>query len=234
MPDLPQRIRNNLERVRQQIVAAAVAAGRDPAEVELVAVSKYVGVEETAALLAAGCRQVAESRPQQLWDKAAAPQLRDARWHLVGHLQRNKIRRTLPLVQLIHSVDSERLLQAIEHEAQLQQLRPALLLEVNCSGEKAKHGFDPAELAGVVERCGRLSAVRIEGLMTMAAQAGEKGVARRNFANLRELRDQVEENCPPSVSLASLSMGMSDDFEAAIMEGATLVRIGSRLWEGVV
>ncbi len=233
MSNTAQIIADNLARIHERIAAAAMSVGRSPRDVQLVAVSKYVGVAETAALLSAGCAILGESRPQQLWDKAASPELQGAHWHLVGHLQRNKVRRTLPVVDLIHSVDSLRLLGAINEIAAELNCPTRVLLEVNCSGDTAKHGLTPDELKSMLAELPRFDHVSVDGLMTMAALEGGEAVAERNFAALRELRDAVQADCPPGVDLAELSMGMSHDFEAAIREGATLVRVGSLLFEGL-
>lgn len=233
MPDRQQRIAENLDWVREQISAAAQAAGRAATDVTLVAVTKYVDTETTAALLSAGCRDLGESRPQSLWEKAVAPALDPARWHLVGHLQRNKVRRTLPLTTLIHSADSLRILAAIEQHAAETARTVDVLLEVNTSGDAAKHGFSAEQLPRLLETWVGYPHVRVCGLMTMAAREGGIDVARKNFAQLRELRDALIGQCPPDVSLAELSMGMSDDFAAAIAEGATIVRIGSALFAGL-
>ncbi len=207
--------------------------GRSPGDVQLVAVSKYVGNDATAALLAAGCSLLGESRPQQLWEKAEAPALATAKWHLIGHLQRNKVRRTLPLVDLIHSVDSWRLLETIDACAAEINRSVRVLLEVNCSGDSAKHGLTADDLRRILPELPRLEHVTVCGLMTMAALEGGDTVATRNFAALRRLRDDVQAECPTGVELRELSMGMSHDFVAAICEGATLVRIGSLLFEGL-
>jgi PLP dependent protein len=233
MTEPSQIIADNLAQVRDRIAEAANSGGRDASSVQLVGVSKYVGIKETAALLAAGCVSLGESRPQQMWDKAAAPELSTADWHLIGHLQRNKVRRTLPVVSLIHSVDSLRLLESIE-ECAIELARPAhVLLEVNCSGDTEKHGLDEDELRKLLVELPRFSHVVVRGLMTMAALEGGEAVARQNFASLRTLRDAVQSDCPSGVTLKELSMGMSHDFEAAIREGATLVRVGSLLFEGI-
>jgi len=226
-------IADNLRRVQQRIARAAAAAGRRADEITLVGVTKYVGVNEALELVEAGCTELAESRPQQLWSKAselASASGRAVRWHLVGHLQRNKLRRTLPLVSLIHSVDSERLLAAIDAEWQSLTATPSeaqppirVLLEVNTSGEAAKHGLAPEAVEPIVAAAPRFPHVEICGLMTMAALEGGLEVAARNFAMLRKLRDDLR--------LQELSTGMSGDFEVAIREGATIVRVGSALWE---
>jgi pyridoxal phosphate enzyme (YggS family) len=229
-------IADNLRQVQKRIAAAAESAGRDASEVTLVGVTKYVGVHEAAELAAAGCLDLGESRPQELWNKAgelasaSGRILPSIRWHLIGHLQRNKLRRTLPLVSLIHSVDSARLLAAIDTEWQsltAEANAPAppmrVLLEVNTSGEAAKHGLTPQELEPVLVAAREFPRVEICGLMTMAALEGGLDVAARNFASLRELADRYQ--------LKERSMGMSGDFEVAIREGATIVRVGSALWE---
>jgi len=234
MTDIDPLIANNLARVYQRIEQAQAAAGRGSEEVQLVAVTKYVNAKITAALLATGCRTCGESRPQRLWDKAAEPELAAAHWHMIGHLQRNKVRRTLPLVDLIHSVDSERLLRAIHHTATEQERQVRVLLEVNCSGDPTKQGHTAEELKALLPQLPHYSQVKVCGLMTMAAREGGLATAARNFAALRELRDQIALDCPPQVQLTELSMGMSHDFEVAIREGATLVRIGSLLFEGVI
>ena len=226
-------IADNIAQLRDEIAQAATDAGRKPGDVRLVAVSKYVDAATTALVLAAGCADLGESRPQQLWDKAADPALAGARWHLVGHLQRNKLRRTLALGALLHGVDSERLLTALEEEAAAQGITVRALLQVNCSGEAAKSGFAPEELSRALEFAATLAHVDIRGLMTMAAHDGNLVTARRNFAALRELRDREQACLPAGGSLAEPSMGMSDDFPAAIAEGATLVRVGSRLFQGL-
>jgi PLP dependent protein len=225
-------IAQNFHRVRERMARAAELAGRRLDDITLVGVTQYVGASEAAALAAAGCHDLGESRPQELWSKAAA--ISAVRWHLVGHLQRNKVRRTLPLVSLIHSVDSERLLAAID-EARVEagDSLPAVrvLLEVNTSGEPAKHGLAPEAVEPLVAAALRYEHVTICGLMTMAAREGGPVVAARNFASLRELRDRLQPQTPPGVRLNDLSMGMSDDYEVAIREGSTIVRVGSLLWE---
>ena len=233
-------IADNLRRVQERIAAGAESVGRRPDEIRLVAVTKYVGSRETAELVAAGCTDLGESRPQELWRKVAefeqdraSP---DIRWHLVGHLQTNKVRRTLPLVSLIHSVDSEKLLSVINDAsaAQGDTGQPVdVLLEVNTSGESAKHGLAPKQVEPILAGARQYPHVAIRGLMTMAAFDGGEAAAARDFASLRQLRDRLRPNTPDGVSLDELSMGMSGDFEVAIREGATIVRIGSLLWESI-
>lgn len=228
-----RRLSENLRCVRDTISAAAIRANRRPEDVRLVAVTKYVDHDVAAALVAAGCHDLGESRPQELWRKAEAIADQAIRWHLVGRLQRNKVRRTLPLVSLIHSVDSVRLLEAIDAEASSLGRPPAVLLEVNVAGEEAKQGFAPGELEPALDRAAALRHVAVRGLMTMAPLEGGTTVARTTFAALRELRDRLRPNCPPGITLDELSMGMSGDFAEAIAEGTTIVRVGSALFEGV-
>lgn len=227
-------IADNLRRVQERIAGAAATAGRSVDEITLVGVTKYVDSAKAMELAAAGCRDLGESRPQELWTKSgelASASGSSIRWHLIGRLQRNKIRRTLPLVHLIHSVDSERLLAAIDSEAESLLAPIRVLLEVNTSGESAKQGLSLAELEPLLAAADRFPHVAICGLMTMAALEGSPEVLARNFATLRELRVQLQPRVPASVQLNELSMGMSGDFEIAIREGATIVRIGSALWE---
>jgi PLP dependent protein len=233
MADAQQIIADNFARVKERIAAAAFAAGRDPVCVKLVAVTKYVDAATAALLVAAGCKSLGESRPQQLWEKAAAPELAGVQWHLVGRLQRNKVRRTLPLVELIHSVDSQRLLKEIDEQAAALSLRPRVLLEVKTSGEAEKQGFSGDDVRRLLPTLVQFTNIRVEGLMTMAALEGGEAVAHKNFASLQKLRDEIAGSAPANASFKELSMGMSGDFEAAIAEGATIVRIGSLLFEGV-
>ena len=228
-----QIIADNLARLRQRMAKAAESAGRGTDDVQLVAVTKYVGPAEVQALIAAGCHELGESRPQALWDKAETASSDSVHWHLIGHLQRNKVRRTLPLVELIHSVDSIRLLSAIDTEAGLLGATARVLLEVNVSGDSSKHGFAVDEIEPVLPQLPSFAHVEVRGLMAMAALAGGTDRARGDFAQLRRLRDRLQTSCPPGTELKELSMGMTRDFEQAIAEGATIVRVGSALFEGL-
>ena len=226
-------IAENVAQVRERIAAAAVRSGRSAEAVTLIAVSKYVDERAIGELIAAGCHDLGEARPQQLWEKGATFAGSDIRWHLIGHLQTNKVRRTLPVVALSHSIDSRKLLDAVNAEAALLGKLVDVLLEVNISGDAAKHGLQPEQVRPLIELAMNWPFVRIRGLMGMAALDGGVDAARRNFAALRRLRDELADKCPPEVSLAELSMGMSGDYEVAIEEGATMVRVGSALFEGL-
>ena len=232
MPDVSERIRDNLARVRQQMADAAARSGRAAEQVRLVAVTKSAGEVAIRALVQAGCHELGENRPQQLWQRAARLADLPIRWHMIGTLQKNKIRRTLPLIQMLQSADSPSLVEAVERIAAELSLRVPILLEVNVSGEASKHGLEPPAVGPLLEELARLEHVEVRGLMCMAGVEGGLERARRDFAALRGLRDRLRSACPDRVWLDALSMGMSGDFEVAIEEGATIVRIGSALFEG--
>jgi pyridoxal phosphate enzyme (YggS family) len=232
---LKEVLTERMRAVEERIHAACRCAGRSRAEVILVAVTKTISAEIAALLPQLGILDLGESRPQELWRKAAqlskvAP---PARWHQVGHLQRNKIEATLPLVHLIHSVDSVRLLNALDREATKQQRTAVVLLEVNVSREANKHGFSPQEIPGLAKPINDLKHVQVAGLMTMAALESDTQECRWTFAELRQLRDRCRPDFPPPHDLCQLSMGMTNDFEVAIEEGATLIRLGTVLFEGL-
>jgi hypothetical protein len=226
------RIRANLQQVAVRIERAALRSGRAAGDVRLVAVTKYVPSETARALVAAGCARLGESRPQELWSKAEALGDLPVEWHLIGHLQRNKARRTVPLVRWIHSVDQTSLLEEIEKQPLVGPVD--VLIEVNVSGDPSKHGIAPEMAEPFLASLPSYRNSRVRGLMTMAAREGDLDTARRNFAALRVLRDRLRTRVPDHVSLDELSMGMTADFEIAIEEGATMVRIGSALFEGAV
>jgi len=225
-------LRQRLAEVEDRIAAACRRAGRKRAGVTLVAVTKTVSADVAGLLPQLGVWDLGESRPQELWkkEKTLIPAVR---WHLVGHLQRNKIARTLPLVYMIHSVDSLRLLLFLENEAMKQERRVPVLLEVNASREPQKNGFAPEELSDLPAKVEAFQFVQIQGLMTMAALNPDPEASRRTFAELRDLRDRLKNQFPKPHDLERLSMGMSNDFEVAIEEGATMVRLGTVLFEGM-
>lgn len=230
---MSSRVADNLALVRSRIAAAALRSGRAADDVILVAVTKYVGIEEAQALVEAGCRDLAESRPQELWQKAAALQNAQVRWHMIGHLQRNKVARTLPLISLVHSGDSLRILEALDAEAAELERKVSVLLEVNISGDATKHGFSPRDVEPLLDSLTKLNSLELRGLMAMAGREGDLDVSRREFSELREMRDQLRTSWQGRFDLSELSMGMSGDYEVAIEEGATLVRVGSALFEGI-
>jgi pyridoxal phosphate enzyme (YggS family) len=234
VPDAPPTatLAARLAAVEERLRAACARAGRRREDVTLVAVTKTVGPEVAALLHGLGVADLGESRPQELWHKAAALPA-SVRWHLIGHLQRNKVERTLPLVCLTHSVDSLRLLQAIEADAGRHGVAAAVLLEVNASAEASKGGFAPAEVPGLAPALASLRHVHVRGLMTMAAYEEDPQKTRPTFAGLRTLRDRLQAAVGDAHALDHLSMGMTNDFEVAVEEGATLVRLGTVLFEGL-
>jgi pyridoxal phosphate enzyme (YggS family) len=229
---LTNQLRNRLEMLEERIGKACRRSGRQRCEVTLVAVTKTVQPELAARLASLGVRDMGESRPQELWRKAAElPST--IRWHMIGHLQRNKIERTLPLVHWIHAVDSLRLLDALEQEAGKQNRRVPVLLEINASREAAKQGWRPEDVLALADRVRDLRNVEVRGLMTMAAYDDNQENCRPTFRETRQVLDQLRAALGPGYALDQLSMGMSNDFEIAIEEGATLIRPGSILFEGI-
>jgi pyridoxal phosphate enzyme (YggS family) len=227
--ELRSILTERIAHVRDRIAGACVRSGRDLASVTLVGVTKTVSVQVAALAAELGLRDLGENRPQELWKKAEA--IPAVNWHLIGHLQRNKLDRTVPLVSLIHSVDSERLLAAIDAFGRKRGSPVPVLLEVNCSREASKGGFAPDALPAASDNALSLAGVSIRGLMTMAAYVEDPQATRPTFAMLRELRDSLRTRT--GLPLPELSMGMSNDFEIAVEEGATLVRIGTTLFEGL-
>jgi pyridoxal phosphate enzyme (YggS family) len=224
------RLKANLDAVEQRIAHACERARRNRADITLVAVTKTVSSEIAAMLVELGVRDLGESRPQELWSKSEV--ITDINWHLIGHLQRNKIERTLPIVHAIHAVDSVRLLQALDAEASKQNRTIPIMLEINASGEASKHGFAPSEVPGLAPMIASMKQVQVRGLMTMAALQDAEA-CRPTFATLRTLRDQLQ-SLLPNQRIDQLSMGMSNDYEIAIEEGATHIRLGSVLFDGVI
>ena len=231
MSTIHEILGQRLEAIRTRVQAACGRVGRSPESVTLIGVTKTVGHEVAQALVDLGVADLGENRPQELWRKSDL--VSGARWHVIGHLQRNKVERTVGLSSLIHSVDSERLLEAIETEAKRSGKQTAVLLEVNCSGEEAKHGFTPEAVLAFTSNLKPLHFVRIEGLMTMAALADDPEAARPAFRRLAGLQKELRQVLGDQHPLNQLSMGMSGDFEVAIEEGATHIRLGTVLVGGL-
>jgi pyridoxal phosphate enzyme (YggS family) len=229
---LEKALRERLAEVESRLEAACRRAGRTRQNVMLLAVTKSITAEVAALLPALGVRHLGESRPQELWKKAS--HIASVHWHLIGHLQRNKIEQTLPLVHMIHSVDSVRLLQALEQEAGRQQRKVPVLLEVNVGREPQKHGFATEDVVDLPAQVRGFQHVHLRGLMTMAPMDADLECCRSVFAELRHLRDRWRHEFPAPHELQHLSMGMSNDFEVAVEEGATIVRLGSVLFSEIV
>jgi PLP dependent protein len=209
----PETVRAATQRVREEIAQAARRAGRDPGEVELLAAVKYIALEEIGVLADAGLTLLGENRAQELEAKATAHP--GFRWHFIGQLQSRKVRQILPHAELIHSVASDSALRQLERHGTPET---EILVEVNVAGEEGKAGIAPPELGAFIER----APVRVTGLMTMPPFSEVAEDSRRHFAALRELA--------AAHGLARLSMGTSQDFAVAVEEGATVVRVGSRLY----
>ena len=227
------RVRENYLSVKERVTEATKRSLRSEAEVSIVGVTKYFDATVAGWLYEAGCRDMGESRPQMLWDKSAAMADREVRWHMIGHVQRNKVKRTLPLLQTMHSLDSQRLLDQIVTDVGIRPEPLQLLLEVNISGEPDKTGILVAEAELLLERWTKRSDpnnnLEIAGLMGMGSLSGGADQARCEFESLRLLRERWSIRF--GMPLQELSMGMSNDFEIAIEQGATMVRIGSVLFQ---
>lgn len=230
---LNPQLKKNYQQVLDRIEKAALAADRDADEIQLVAVTKYVDAEIVRALYELGCRHFGESRPQVLWQKSQELSDLPIHWHMIGHLQTNKARRTLPHIHLLHSGDSVKMLEVLNEEARRVDATVDVLCEVNISGDPAKHGFSPDELSQALQEVSSFEGIRIKGLMAMASRMGGADKAAGDFEKMFRLREQFKDSVPSHVSLRELSMGMSGDFEQAIAWGATLVRVGSILFEGI-
>ena len=225
-------ILTNLTQIRARVAAAAVAAGRAPETVTLVAVSKTKPMAAIEAAYHAGQRDFGENRLEELWPKVAAAQhlgFHDIRWHLIGNIQSRKSTEAVGPFTLIHSIDRAKIAQRLSRDAVAAGCVLSILLEVNVSGEESKHGFTPAELLATAGALLALPGLQIRGLMTMAPLVDDPEAARPVFRGLRELRNELQTHYPTG-DWQQLSMGMTNDFEIAIAEGATLVRIGSAIF----
>jgi pyridoxal phosphate enzyme (YggS family) len=216
-PLTAERVRANLERVHEQIAAAATRAGRDPADIEVCAAIKYVPAEQLDVLAAAGIEVVGENRAQDLEAKIAVHGERFA-WDFIGQLQSRKVKQILPRVRIVHSLASESTLTQLERHADVARPGLEVLAEVNVAGEASKSGIDPGELDTFIARC----PLPLTGLMTMPPMTDRAEDSRPHFAALRELAR--------SHGLSRLSMGTTQDFAVAVEEGATIVRIGTTLY----
>jgi len=220
-------ISDNLAHVREQVATAAAKSGRATDDIELVAVTKTHPAERVREAIDAGQQVFGESKLQEA--RAKIPMLpSSARWHFIGHLQKNKVRHALPLFELLHSVDSLELATAINRIAGELGHRPRVLLEVNVSGEGSKFGFKAERLREEIAQLNALDRITIEGLMTIPPFASEAEHSRNFFIALRELRDELQRDS--GIELPQLSMGTSNDFAVAIEEGATMVRVGTAIF----
>lgn len=242
-----RKLTDNLKRVHDQIAAACERGGRQPEDVRLVAVTKTVEVDVIRAMLEAGVAHLGESRVQELVKRAGMIQESLSRrrqlnpeaplpvptWHMIGHLQRNKVRQVLPWVEEIHSVDSLRLAEEISKESERLERITKIYIEVNVAGEKSKYGVAVGALNYLMSHIVTMPGLKIVGLMTMAPLVDDPEAARPHFRRLRELLEDLRLELGLGPEFCGLSMGMSNDFEVAVEEGATIVRVGSALFEGI-
>jgi pyridoxal phosphate enzyme (YggS family) len=219
----------NWRRLRERVAAAATRAGRHPDAVRIVAVSKTKPVEMIMAAVAAGAADVGENYVQEALEKIRriGPTVR---WHMIGHLQRNKAGRAVELFDLIHTLDSVALGEALARRAEQRGRAVRVLIEVNIAGEATKSGVAPARVYELLTGLAVQRWLEIDGLMTIAPVVPSSAAARPHFRALRELLDRLRSAAPPNAPLRELSMGMTDDFEVAIEEGATIVRVGRAIF----
>ncbi len=223
-------IAENVRLVRQRMAAAAAEAGRGGAEIRLVAASKMNDAARVREAFAAGVDTFGENRVQEYREKDAQGAYAGARVHIIGHLQQNKAKYVAGKVALIESVDSTELLEELERRCAARGARQAVLLEVNLAGEASKTGCAPGELPRLLETAGGLSCVQVTGLMAIPPISEKPGENRGYFARMHELFVDIRAKKYDNVSMAELSMGMSADFEDAIREGATMVRVGTAIF----
>ena len=232
---------DNLSSINQRIANAAARSNRTPDSIGLVVVTKGRSVPEMQTVLAAGATDIGENRVQEAQQKyevvnsfadtsAAVPADQTCRWHLIGHLQRNKVKTALDMFSLIHSVDSLRLLAEIARRSEERSQQTDVLIQVNTTREVSKHGLEVDDLLGFMEAAQAYPTAHILGLMTMGQLSPSPDVNRLAFALLRSLAEKIEAQKFPGVTMQYLSMGMTNDFEVAIEEGANLVRIGRAIF----
>lgn len=233
---------DNLSSINQRIADAAARSHRTPDSIRFVAVTKGRSVPEIQKILAAGIRDIGENRVQEAQQKytvvnafvstaTTVPTHKTCQWHLIGHLQRNKVKTALSMFSLIHSVDSLRLLAEIARRSEERTQQTDVLIQINTTGEASKHGLEADDLLGFMEEAQAYPTVHIAGLMTMGQLNPSPEANRPAFALLRLLAEKIEAQKFPGVTMRYLSMGMTNDFEVAIEEGANLVRIGRAIFE---
>lgn len=219
----------NYKNVEEKVIQACKRAGRDPKEVTLIAVSKTKPMSMIEELLPLGVRDFGENKVQELTAKAESLS-HEIHWHMIGHLQRNKVKYVLDKACLIHSVDSLRLAEEISKEAGKKQVTVSILLEVNAAGEESKFGITPGETLSLAQEIAKLPHIQIKGLMTIAPYTQNPEDNRIFFRNLRKLSVDIAQKNIDNVTMSVLSMGMTGDYEVAIEEGATHVRVGTGIF----
>lgn len=224
-------IQENLTLVRKKIDEACVRAGRRPEEVTLIAVSKTKPAALLQEAYEAGAREFGENKVQELTDKYEALP-KDIKWHMIGHLQRNKVKYVVDKASLIHSVDSLRLAEEISREALRKNVEANVLIEVNAAGEESKFGVTPEAAEALVRQAAALPAIHVKGLMTIAPYVEDPEENRKHFVRIRQLAVDIKAKNIDNVTMAVLSMGMTGDYEVAVEEGATCVRVGTGIFGG--
>jgi PLP dependent protein len=221
--------KENLANIKQRIAEAAKRSGRNPDDVQLVAVTKNRQLNDIESLIDLGIRDFGENRTQELLPKHQAID-KDINWHFIGHLQRNKVRYIIPFVYLIQSVDSVLLAKEIDGRARECEKSQDILLEVNVSGEKTKNGFRPEEVESKLEEILAFDKVCVKGLMMMAPFVDDADLLRRYFTKLKEIYDHLSNKREARIEMKYLSMGMSNDYDIAVEEGSNMVRIGTAIF----
>ena len=218
-------IKNNLEIINEKIKKAALKANRNPQEIKLVAVTKTATIEQIKEAISVGVKIIGENKVQEAKEKYQILSA-DIEWHLVGHLQTNKVKYAIEIFDLIHSVDSIKLAKEIDRRSLQFGMITNVLVEVNVSGEETKYGIKPEEVEPFLKEISEFSRTRVRGLMTIAPIAEDKEEVRPYFRKLRELFKEIKSKNIKNVKMDYLSMGMTEDFEVAVEEGANMVRIG--------
>lgn len=213
--------------VRRRIAAAAESCGRNPQDITLIAVTKTYPIEDMNEAIRLGVTDIGENKPQEIRNKF--DDVLPVKWHLIGHLQTNKVKYVIDRCCMLHSIDSIKLMQEIERLALAHDCHMDILIQVNISGEETKSGIAPSELDELLRYAGELSRVHIKGLMTIVPKT-EYGDPSEHFSNMKNLFDETARKSYKNVEMKELSMGMSGDFEAAIRNGATMVRVGSSIF----
>lgn len=224
-------LRHNIAAIHARMAAACQRAGRDADSVRLLPVSKTVDEARIRLAYAAGCRQLGENKPQEAhlkWEAMA--DLPDLRWSVIGHLQTNKAKLVARCASEFHALDSLRVAEALERRLQAEGRSLHVLVQVNTSGEASKYGLPPQEVRAFLRQLPAFSALRVRGLMTLALFSSDVARVRECFVRLRKLRDELRQDAPDGIQMQELSMGMSGDFEIAIEEGATVVRVGQAIF----
>ena len=222
-------VRENYRNVKEQVRLSCLKAGRDPGEVTLIAVSKTKPVSMIGELLQEGVKDLGENKPQEMKEKYELLP-RDLKWHMIGHLQRNKVKYIIDKACLIHSLDSLRLAETIQTEAEKRNIVMPVLVEVNMAGEESKDGIPPQEAEAFIREAAKLPNLKVKGLMTIAPFVDDPEDNRVHFRNLYNLFIDIKERNIDNVDMCILSMGMTNDFQVAVEEGATMVRVGTGIF----